>query len=57
MMVLGWPQIVWIALGAMALGIELTRSGQPKTGHHSFGTTLVAVAISNAILWWGGFFG
>jgi hypothetical protein len=49
------PQIVWIALIAMALGLNFAMHGKPREPHH-FGYAAVAAAIQGGILYWGGFF-
>lgn len=51
-----WPQWVYLGLLVLALGIDLERNGQPKTGKHSFFGSLLGVSISGFVLWKGGFF-
>lgn len=51
------PQIIYISLCVMTLTAELMNDGKPKTGKHSFGSSLTANALILALLWWGGFFG
>lgn len=52
---LGIPQVVFIVVMALELGIIIARWGQKKTGTYGandfFGTAIVLV-----LLWWGGFF-
>lgn len=50
------PQLIYLGLIVFALGISAVKHGQPKTGNHSFGTSLLALAIVLPLLWWGGFF-
>lgn len=56
MLAIGAPQIIWIVLLALGLGISIQQHGQPKTGHHNFGVSLLGAALSAGILYWGGFF-
>lgn len=53
----GIPQIIWISLVSMELGICLVKNGQPKTDKYSFGWSLFSVIVSSIILYFGGFFG
>lgn len=57
MITMGWPQIFMIAWFALALGVKLSKHGEPMKGNHSFGYALIAVAIEGTVLWFGGFFG
>jgi hypothetical protein len=50
------PQIVYLGLALLGLGIELERHGKPKEGEHNFGISLISTTITICILWWGGFF-
>ena len=50
------PQIVYLLLLALGLGITMEQHGKPKTGKHNFWVSLIAAALSFAIVWWGGFF-
>jgi len=50
------PQIVYICIMALSLGMTASRHGEPKKGNESFFISLIAVAIQTAILLWGGFF-
>ena len=50
------PQLLWIALMALALGVALAKNGQPETGTHRLHVTVLAVAIQAGLLYWGGFF-
>lgn len=52
---IGIPEIVWIVLCAMNLGIALVKDGEPK-GNYSFWLTLLALGIEFWIVWAGGFF-
>ena len=51
-----WPQITWLLLTAIGLGVALEQQGKPKTGNHSLFGSLVATAIAGWLLWAGGFF-
>lgn len=50
------PQIIFIIIYALGLGISLAQHGQVKTEVQSFWKTLFAAAIVFALLIWGGFF-
>ena len=52
---IGWPQVVYIALTILGLGIAAAKHGQPREPY-SFPTSFFATAIVFAILYWGGFF-
>lgn len=56
-MIFGVPQVIYLALMGLSLGVEMTKHGQPKTGKHNFGVMLIALAIQIALMRWGGFFG
>jgi hypothetical protein len=56
-MTIGLPQIIYCALLFMALGLSLAQHGQTKPKTENFWTTLLAVIIQLALMWWGGFFG
>jgi hypothetical protein len=51
-----WPQITYIVLVCMGLGLTLAMDGQPRTGRHNFILSLLAAAIGFWIIWSGGFF-
>lgn len=48
-------QLTMIVFYVLALGIDLARHGQQKTGNHSFWSAVVSIAISFFVLNWGGF--
>lgn len=50
------PQLIFLALMIMGLGVALAKDGEPRDGHHSFFISLVVTSISAGLLWWGGFF-
>lgn len=50
------PQMIYIILAAMSLGINLVRHGQDKEGKESFWVHLIAATITFSLLYWGGFF-
>jgi len=52
-----WPQITWIVLAAIGLGIDLSRDGREKEGRHNFIATLIGTGLMAWLLWAGGFFG
>lgn len=51
-----WPQIVYIVLVLLGLGIDFQRHGEPRTGKHNAWISLVANVLFFAVLWYGGFF-
>lgn len=53
---MGWPQIVWIVISAMGIGIALVKHGEPRE-KYNFWVTLISLGIEILILWKGGFFG
>lgn len=53
---MGWPQITWIALAAMGVGIALVQHGQPRKPTDAW-SILIGTAISSGLLYAGGFFG
>jgi hypothetical protein len=56
-MTLHAPQIIYVVLLLLGVGIDLAKHGQPKTGKHSFPSSFFAAALILALLYWGGFFG
>lgn len=55
-MTLHMPQIIYLFLVVLTLGVELTRHGEPRTGNHSFFIALLSAFIAVGLLYWGGFF-
>lgn len=49
------PQIIYLVLSGIGLGVTLAKSGEPS-GKYNFWTTLVSTIISLGLLLWGGFF-
>ena len=54
-MTLGWPQLVYLALTILGLGVAMAKHGEPR-GEHSFPTTFIASGIVIWVLYMGGFF-
>lgn len=52
---MGIPQIIWIVLMCIGLGIDLANHGQPRTNTNFF-TSLISAVIAFLILKAGGFF-
>jgi hypothetical protein len=50
------PQIIYIIITALGTGISLAQHGKPKKGNESAWATIIAQALSFALLYWGGFF-
>lgn len=53
---MGIPQIIYVVLLAMSLGINWVNHDKQKTGFYNFGETLISVIIILGLLYWGGFF-
>lgn len=51
-----WPQVVFLAMTLVGLGIALQRHGQPRTGTESIWGSLIGQAIVLGLMYWGGFF-
>lgn len=52
----GWPQWTYIGLLAFNVVMSAVLDGQPKSGNHSAGVSLVAAVLGVFILVSGGFF-
>lgn len=55
-MTLGIPQMIFLALVFLSLGISCAKHGQPHTGKYSIWTSLAAEGLMFGLLYWGGFF-
>ena len=53
---MGTPQIIWIVLAAVGLGLHLAKDGEPKPEKWSFSRCLIGVLFYALLLWWGSFF-
>ncbi len=49
------PQIIWIVIVGLSLGINAEKHGKLKKGKCNAYYVLIAVIIEALILWWGGF--
>lgn len=54
---MSWPQITWIVLVSLVLGMTLMLHGQPRTDRHNFWWKLFDALVTAGVLWAGGFFG
>lgn len=54
---LGIPQMIYLGLIALNLGIALAKNGEPTGSKHSFWITAISSIITVWILKAGGFFG
>lgn len=54
---MGAPQIIYIVLTGLGMGLALGSHGKPKTGKDNFFIALIASTIQIGLLIWGGFFG
>jgi hypothetical protein len=50
-----WPQLIYLALTFIGLGILLTQFGERKTGTHGWGEIFATIVVLG-LLYWGGFF-
>jgi hypothetical protein len=50
------PQILYIILTLVNLLLNAHYHGEPKEGNHNFFIDLLGIAITYALLIWGGFF-
>lgn len=54
---MGWPQVIWIVIAAIALGVHIAKHGEPTGQKFHAGAQLIYVLLMAGILYWGGFFG
>jgi len=52
---MAWPQITWIALAAIGIGVNMALHGKPR-GNYSVWSSLIGVGLSVWLLVAGGFF-
>ena len=50
------PQIIYIVLMGISLGVALIKHGEPREHNYHFGLSLLGALISVGLLYWGGFF-
>ena len=50
------PQIIYLILMGLGLGVSLSDHGKDKTGKHNFFVKFFATMLGLALLYWGGFF-
>ena len=53
---MGLWQIVWVAIVAVGLGINIIKHGEPREGNYNFGSFLIGALIEAGVLYLGGFF-
>ena len=51
------PQIIMILFVAIALARGVHMHSKPKKGNHDFRDDIIAIAIGQGLLIWGGFYG
>ncbi|QPB08675.1 hypothetical protein KB681_gp37 [Burkholderia phage Mica] len=56
-MTLHWPQIVYLALSLIGIGVQCAKHGKPREGKENVFGTLFATAVVCWLLYAGGFFG
>lgn len=52
---IGAPQIIWIVLAAIGLGISIVKHGESR-GPHNMWAAIIGTPLVAALLYWGGFF-
>jgi len=52
---MGIPQILWVALMSLSLGIVASKHGQSYK--YNIWYSLICILIQVGLLYWGGFFG
>lgn len=54
---MGWPQVTYVGLIALSLGITLAQHGKPRTGNFNVVHSLIGASITTGVVYAGGFFG
>lgn len=54
---MGAPQITYLIISALGVGIVMTKHGEGRTDKYNFWTTLLGILVQIGIMYWGGFFG
>lgn len=50
------PQIIYLIIVVMRIGVVLKEHGKPQTGDHDATPVFIGIATQILLLWWGGFF-
>lgn len=50
------PQMIYLALVLIGVGVSMAQHGKPKTGNHHLGASIIGYGIVMGLLYWGGFF-
>jgi hypothetical protein len=50
------PEIIYIVLASLSLGITAVKNGEPRKGKINFAAVIISQALTFGILYWGGFF-
>lgn len=53
---MGWPQVIWVVIAAIALGVHIAKHGEPMKQEFHAGARLAHVVLMAGLLYWGGFF-
>ena len=53
---MGWPQVIWVCMAGIGLGIHIAKHGEPNVQKFHAGAKLVYVLLMAGLLYWGGFF-
>lgn len=54
-MSIGLPQLIYLIMLALGLGIAMAKHGEPRPPHDA-GAALIGICIVLTLLYWGGFF-
>jgi len=50
------PQIIYLVVSCLALGINIAKHGEPKNENYSAITSFIGAILTLALMYWGGFF-
>lgn len=50
------PQLIYLGLSLLGLGIAIEQHGKPKKGNENFWITFITWILTLGLLYWGGFF-
>lgn len=50
------PQIIYIVIVSLSLGVYMTKHGEEKSGQYDFWVEFISKLFIIGLLYWGGFF-
>ncbi len=50
------PQLIYLAITVLSLGITMGKHGEPKLGKHDGWSHVIAVILMQLLLIWGGWY-